>query len=149
MNQGRYVFLDIDDLLGIDKEAMHLPLQVASSVSFVQWTIDKVLCADNVISEKINLVQNYLPFHLFSNLIEKIDILLNIFKHMQECSKDMYALYVWTFFANILYSENHPHYWEGEILFGSNEANNMWIMKHLNFFKYTWSLNFFFVFYSL
>lgn len=40
-----------------------------------------------------------------------------------------------------IHSENHSHYWEGGIFFGSNEKNNM----HLNFFKYTWNLNFSFI----
>lgn len=57
----------------------------------------------------------------------------------------MYARYIYIFFrySNFSreHSENHSHYWEGGIFFGSNEANNM----HLNFFKCTWNLNFSFI----
>lgn len=46
-----------------------------------------------------------------------------------------------TFLANILHSENHSHYWEGLESF----SDPMKRIMHLNFFKYTWNLNFSFI----
>lgn len=59
---------------------------------------------------------------------------------MHVCEIHIHIFSLLELFSRI-YSENHSHYWEDGIFFGSNEENNM----HLNFFKCTWNLNFSFI----